>query len=162
MNNSGLFLGGVPTEPDVKKLIEAFPTLKPDDVVTHEEIAAIIGDTHRSSRFRTVVEAWRRALLKLHNIDTKAIRGVGYQVLQPMDRISASIKDYGAGTRKIVRSVGRARRVEMEKLTLEQQRVGEHAIRHMEATADHARRASKEIALKFSPQAQLPRAKPTF
>lgn len=160
MSKSGLFLGGVPTEPDVKRLIEAYSTLKPGDEITHAEMARTIDADERSNRYRTVVTAWRRQMLKLHNVDMQPIRGVGFRIIDGIERISASVKDYGGGVRKIVRSVGRARRVEMEKLTNEQQRVSEHALRHMEATADSARRASKEIASKFTPQAQLPRARP--
>lgn len=157
MNKTGLFLGGVPTESEVKKLIEAYASLRPGDEVTHEEIAKTIGVDRESHRYTTVTNAWRKQMLKLHNVDMCSIRGVGFRVLDGIGRVGASVKDYGTGVRKIVRSAGRLRRVEMEKLTNEQQRIGEHALRHMEATADAARRASKEIAVKFAPQAQLTR-----
>lgn len=160
MSKSGLFLGGVPTEPDVTKLIEAYSALRPGDEVAHDDLAAVIGVSKDSHRYTTVIGAWRKRLLKMHNIDLAPVRGVGFRVLEGMERINAGVKDYGGGVRKIARSEGRIRRVPQETLTQDQQRVSEHALRHISATVDAARRASKEIAVKFTPQAQLPRARP--
>lgn len=158
MSKTSLFLGGLPTEPDVKRLIEAFETPAEGRIIAHGEIGAIIGHDHRSNRYRSVVGAWRQQLLKLHNIELEAVPGVGYKALAPHERMTASIRGYGRGVRKIGRSVTSIRRVPVERLDADRKRVAEHATRHMEATLTQARADSKSIAFEFKPQDRLPRS----
>jgi alkylated DNA nucleotide flippase Atl1 len=157
MSKTGLFLGGVPTEPDVQRLIEAVPNLKPGDEVPYQDIASTIGEERNSSRYKTVVGRWRKQMRKLHNIDMKAIAGFGFRVLNANERVAAGVSDYGKNVRGVVRSEGRIRSAPAEAMNQQQQGVREHVLRHIGATVDAARRASKEIAVKFTPQAQLAR-----
>ena len=63
-----LFFGGVPTEPDVKKLHEAFGVPDRGAVVSHSEIAAVIGVYRDESRYWTVVNRWRKDIEQEHGI----------------------------------------------------------------------------------------------
>lgn len=159
MSKTGLFLGGVPTEPDVKRLTTAFPNLKPGDQISHKEIEEVIGVQHGSNRYVCVTGAWRKQLVKVGNLRLAAIPGIGFRVLDAMDRVTDNVKRYGRGAKQIRRAADDVRRIEIEKLPQEQQRTTEHVLRHMEATAEHLRKASKEIAIEFKPQASLPRVR---
>lgn len=160
MRDLKLVVGGMPTEPDVKRLIEAFPSPKIGEIITHQQIVSVIGAAPGSTRYRTVVTAWRRQLFRQHNIDTKAVPGIGIAFLTASERVTESIRGYSAHVRGIRRDVRRIRSVRAEELTDQQQRATEHATRHMEATLSQARTDSKAIAVQFTPQAQLPRVKP--
>lgn len=159
MAKHGLFLGGVPTEPDVRRLSEAFPMLKSGDEVHHEDVAKAIGVEPATGRYKSVTSAWRKHLLKVNNLRLSSIPGVGFRVLDGMDRITDDIKRYGRGAKQIRKAADDVRRVEIGKLPQNEQRTAEHVLRHMEASADHLRRASKEIAIEFKPQEQLPRVR---
>lgn len=160
MSKTGLFLGGVPTGPDVLRLIESFPDLKPGDEVTHERISSVIGQDRESNRYKSVVTAWRKKMFRDHNIDMEAVQNVGFRVLNSIERVSAGVKGVGKNVRGLVRSESRIRSAPAEQLSQQQQGVREHVLRHTGALVDSARRASKEIAVKFTPQAQLPRVRP--
>ena len=58
MTNTKIFLGGVPTEPDVTALNKAFPVseLLPGKFIEYSQISAVINVSPRSSRFKTVLD----------------------------------------------------------------------------------------------------------
>lgn len=59
---SGVFRGGVPIYPDLKRLLDRYATPDEGASIGYDDIASVIGASPSSSRFRTVVSAWRRAL----------------------------------------------------------------------------------------------------
>lgn len=146
-----VFFGGVPTAADVKKLKEALSAdLKVDQVIPHEQIEAVIALKRTTSRYRTVVSAWRRQLLDEQNVDLDSIAGVGYLVLTEPERVRVSIRDHRRGTRKVSRSVGRMARVRTETLPDAERVQAEHASRLMQGSLVALRSATKEIAVRFS------------
>lgn len=159
MGKHGLFFGGVPTEPDVRRLLSAFANIKAGDEIAHADVAKAIGAEPTTARYRSVTSAWRKHLLKVNNLRLSTVIGAGFRVLDGMERIADDIKRYGRGAKQIRKAADDVRSVEIGKLDQSQQRVAEHVLRHMETTADHLRKASKEIAIEFKPQDQLPRAR---
>jgi hypothetical protein len=112
-----VFFGGVPTEGDVKKLRETFKDISPGVAVTHAGISASISVEPKTSRYRTVVAAWRKSLMTIDNLDLVALPGIGYRCLTAPERVAESIKGFHQGTNKQVRSVQRTltiRRSELE------------------------------------------------
>lgn len=65
-----VYFGGVPTEPDVKKLLERFDVedMIPGHEIKYSEVSEVIGQPKEASRWRTVTTAWRRRLEKDRNI----------------------------------------------------------------------------------------------
>lgn len=84
MGKTTLFLSGVPTEPDVNTLINAYG-LTPDPAATipYADVAALIGVTVESHRFRTVTSAWRKALRPVRLI----ARDGAFRVATAKDRV---------------------------------------------------------------------------
>ena len=70
MTNTKIFLGGVPTEPDVTALNEAFPVseLLPGKFIEDSQISAVINVSPRSSRFKTVLDRWRKVAEREHGM----------------------------------------------------------------------------------------------
>ena len=60
--NNGLYFGGIPTEPDVKKLMEAYPeeSLIPGTEIPYSGVDAIIGVEYGNGRWQGVTNAWRK------------------------------------------------------------------------------------------------------
>ncbi len=105
---SKAYFGGMPTDLDVRKLIETFPELVEGACVTHDEIEAVIGVDRHSNRYRAITIAWRSKLLRDENMEIGAVNGVGFEVRTPEGRMSSSIKGFQSGTKKQLRSVKRA------------------------------------------------------
>ena len=77
-------VNGIPTRPDVKLLLKAFPELKRDgSVISHAEVEEVIGVHHKSNRYRSVVTAWRKVLESEQGIclDGMGAAGQGFVVL---------------------------------------------------------------------------------
>ncbi|KQP36110.1 hypothetical protein [Pseudorhodoferax sp. Leaf274] len=154
---SKVYFGGMPTEPDVKKLLAAFPDIQEGDEIAHEDIERVIGHKREDNRYRAVVAAWRKRLLNDENQDLGAVSGIGFKCLAPDERISRSVDGFQSGTRKQLRSVRRAQLVRTDDpiLTAKQDGMRRYGL----ALADQAAKMMKEIEPP-KPQAQMPRLVP--
>ena len=102
------FFGGLPTAMDVRQLVETFGQSPIEGrEITHEEVERVIGVARSASRYKSVTGAWRRHMLAEHNVDVGAVAGVGFRILRPDERVTASVKSFQGGTRKQMRSIKR-------------------------------------------------------
>lgn len=101
MSESKLFFGGVPVGPDVDLLERTFPDLKHEQVLTHDEIAAVIGCSRPSPRYWSVMKGWKDRLREDHNIEMSTVRSVGYQVMTNEQRVDAHIAKGTGGFKAI-------------------------------------------------------------
>lgn len=155
-------IGGVPTSPEVKRLLAAFPDPQPGTTISHADIETVLNLSRDSSRYRTIITAWRRQLLLEQNIDIDALSGVGFYVPAPFERVTISTRDFRRGIGRVGKAVRRISRVPMERLTNEEQVKAEHTRRRMEATLSEGRSATKEIAIRLAPLEQSPRVRPSI
>jgi len=102
MSDGNVFFGGVPTEPDVRKLVDRFGTPEPG-IIAHEDVEAVLGHGRLTSRYRTVVWVWRRRLFRQSNIDMIAEPGVGFRVLTSGERVDVCVRDLGQTVTKLRR-----------------------------------------------------------
>ena len=109
---SKMFFGGMPTGPDVRKLMKAFAALSEGDEITHESVESVLEIVRRDSRYKTVTTAWRRQLLKDRNIELAAIANIGFRALTPSERVSGAVAGIRYGVRKVARSVNKVTSVE--------------------------------------------------
>lgn len=128
-NNPTVFGSGVPTEPDVKRLAEKFGTPDIGASITYDEISDTIKESRESSRFHSVVSAWRKSLYRNQNIVLRAVPGVGFEVMDASSRILHC----GAKVKRHLRGVGRAAdiadRTDGSKLTPDLAKVRDHLVR---------------------------------
>lgn len=62
------FKGGIPTKPDVDRLVARFGTPAEGDVIAYADIAQTIQEAIRSHRYCTVVESWRKRMFRMHSL----------------------------------------------------------------------------------------------
>lgn len=140
---------GIPTEADVRKLVDKFGTPEPGTIISWDKIETALGIKKESNRFRTVVVSWRKQLWNQHNCLMSAKRGEGLECLDPRGRVANSAGSYKSGLRKIGRASRIVERTNTEGLTPDDRRV-----------ADHIRNAGAAIRLLAATKAkELPPAK---
>jgi len=102
--NQKMFFGGVPTEPDIKKIKTEYPTnvLTPGKKIAYAEIERLIGVGKREHRFKTVTSQWRKEVEKEVNIIIGCDPGEGFRVLNEPEKVDLSSSK--------TRSAGRAAR----------------------------------------------------
>lgn len=101
-----LFFGGLPTEIDVRKL-EALGDLPVGREISHEEIEALLELDRNAGRYHSVTGAWRKAKLR-DGTEIGAVSGVGFRVLNEVERVDGGVKGVQQGMRKQLRSIKRA------------------------------------------------------
>jgi|SRR5688572_17030408 len=138
-----IFQGGVPTGPDVTKLMELDP--QPGMSLSYEEIERAIGLRYGDARFNTVIESFRKRLFRERLLQTKRAGGAIHFLTND------GAHDEGrARVKKIGRQAGRHRikvdAIDARDLTSERQTV--HALLRREAQAmlDAAQQAEKALA----------------
>lgn len=137
----GCIVKGLPTGPDVRKLMDTID-LAPDVVVSHERIADLISAKHGSDRYCVVVGAWKRRVFREHGLQIASERGVGYRVLTASGAISAAVNDFGRATKKIGRTAVHVAAIDGRQLPDAERHRLDHVRReiHMAAAAAKATR----------------------
>jgi hypothetical protein len=100
---------GIPTEPDVRKLMTAFGVPNEGELLSHESISRVIECDHKSHRYRSVTIAWRKKLQYDHNVVLIAERAYGFRVATPDDRVEHGHSKLRSGqriTRRAYRVIG--------------------------------------------------------
>lgn len=153
---SKLFFGGVPTEPDVKKLIDAYGVPQPG-MIPYADVAAVIGLDPKSTRWRSVTDAWRFRLRRENNIEVRAIPGMGFKVLTEQERIPDTYVALRQTARVAREANRRAVSIDSARLNDVDRTKRDHLCR---ATAMVATSTSTEvgsIAAALKPPPQMPR-----
>lgn len=153
---SKAYFGGLPTQPDVNRLNEAF-ALKVGDEIRHEQIEAVLGVSRNSNRYRTVTNAWRNNR-RMYGLELGSVTGVGFRVLDPAERIDRGYADVRSGVRKQLRAIDRTSAVITDDPALQKKQEVLH--RYGLAVRREATEMRKQIEPP-KPQAQLPRAAPS-
>lgn len=104
---SKLFLGGIPTAPDVKRIRETLGDLPEGSEIPHSWIEEIINCKSDSSRYRSVTMVWRKTVLREQNIEIDAVPGVGFRVLVGAERINRNYSKFRSASKLQGRAVRR-------------------------------------------------------
>lgn len=141
----GLFLGGIPTRPDVKKIMEHFKNLSVGQEIEDAEIMAITDLVPKTSRYQAVTSAWRRQVLNEMNLFVAREHGK-FKILTSPERIT---KETGRLTHGL-RQVGRSARLTAMVPASELDDIGkarqEHNLRKAHFVLEAAKSAPAEIA----------------
>lgn len=101
MGKTMIFGGGVPTAPDVKKLVDSIGIPKEGDVVAYTQLEKLLRLNRDSFRFRTVLNAWKRKLFAENNVLMTSVPTVGYKAADPSERIVDSKSRVRSGFKKV-------------------------------------------------------------
>jgi len=102
MDRKMTFRGGLPYQPDVRALEEAFSELNEGEEILYEAIEGILKCSRTSCRFDGVITSWRHRLIRERDIDTKRT-GTGVRILFPHERMEEADADILSGFRKAKR-----------------------------------------------------------
>jgi hypothetical protein len=142
---TNIFSGGIPTAPDVKTLITTFGIPAPKTTVTHDDIAKAIGTTTISGRYRTVVNAWRKALYEEHNVLMVAVFGIGFSAADPDVRVDVCVKNQKSAIKHVKKSVDVLTRTNVKELTTINMRLRDHMLHVGSAFVNAHRNVRKQI-----------------
>ena len=151
---SKLFLGGIPTAPDVKKLREAFDGLEVGAEISHQEVEEITDCDRKSSRYRSVTTAWRKEVLRELNVQIESVPGEGFRILNATERLIHGHKRFSEGTRKQARSIRRVSMIPDKELTQIERSKRDHMQRIGAKIIEHATDFAKQLEAP-APQAQV-------
>jgi hypothetical protein len=98
--NKQSFFGGIPTEPDIRKLRETFRASEmfPGKTINYDDVSKIINTPANSSRFKTVTNRWRKLVEQEDGLIIGTVPGEGFKVLDEAEKLNLSVsKLKGAG-----------------------------------------------------------------
>lgn len=106
MSKKNIFIGGIPTSPDVRKIRQKYPDkdLEVGATIEYEKIASLIGEKVGSYRFKTVTSSWRKVVEKESAIFIGTNPGVEFVVLNEREKLDLA----GAKYRHSLRASRRA------------------------------------------------------
>ncbi len=157
-DDSSIFRGGVPYAPDRARLDIAFPSLRPGDRISYDDIGEVIKSRWPSDRFWGVVDSWRNHLERDRDLHVACDPGTALLVLtaeQATDHHLSRYKSHGRGIGRSARSLMRVDRNQI------QDEATKHRLDH--ARFITARTAAvyladrKELAKEWSAPASLPK-----
>jgi hypothetical protein len=96
--------GGIPTDIDVRRLLDRFGVPKPGTIITYKEIGAVLKLSHKDSRFWSVTCAWRNQLWRQNNRVSSAIPNEAFEFLDSHQRVAFTEKKAKEGIRKVVKA----------------------------------------------------------
>ena len=123
-----LFFGGLPTEPDVKKLRAEFPDneLRPGKTISYEDVERVIGVSYGQPRFATVTNQWRKMVEKETNIIIGTKPGEAFVVLSEPEKVGLSGEQLRKAGKRARRAWVIAQRVDRVALSEEERRRLDH------------------------------------
>lgn len=137
---------GRSTSVEVDALIKKYPSLKAGDKISYEELSKIVGAEKGTSRFASVVNAWRKRLDHEYNTVLGCIPNTGFEVLENSKRIDRSSKGVRYGLRKIDRSSRLAARTDESGLTESELKIRDHLARIGASLVSIAQTESKKLS----------------
>lgn len=155
MSESNLFLGGIPTDIELKALLDKFGAPDPG-LISYSEIEQAVNVDRDTHRFRTIVTRWRKKLFRDYNIDTAAAKNEGIRILTEPERVDESESAFGRSAKGIVRAHVRVRSVRSETLDTRTLKKHEHLVRATLVATDAIKTAARDYARALGPKEQRP------
>lgn len=141
---SKLFFGGVPTGPEVDRLMNAI-SLEAGARVSYEQVEKITGVRATEHRFRTVTSAWRKRVFREKALEIKAEGGF-FVILTADEALTNGITSFHKVGRALGRASVKVSVINETELSSERASTKRLLQKEIGAVADAARRAAKEIA----------------
>jgi hypothetical protein len=138
-----LYFGGIPTGPDVDKLMAAFD-LAPGVTAPYSEIEALIGLDRHQSRFRTITNVWRKRCLRDRGLESVA-EGTAFRFLTADQALDQRVNDLHRIGRMTGRSLTKAGFIDPDSLSSPQRVEKLRLVRREAAALLAAAQASAKV-----------------
>lgn len=124
MSNSRVYHAGIPTDVDVNKIRDAYPDshLRAGQIIPYSEVESLLQENKNSNRWKSVTSKWRRTVESETGVIIGVERGVGFKVLQEIEKLDLCGTKLKSATRMAKRSYQVASRVVTRGLSEEQRR----------------------------------------
>jgi hypothetical protein len=146
-----MYFGGIPTAPDVDRIIEQYPIdkLEPGMQITYQTIAGIINQDIKSYRWKTVTSAWRKKIESDYNIiiDPDELEPETFVVLFEGGKVRLSRKKLRTSGRIARRSYEISARVDVKKLSDDEKKNHDFNVYKAAAVIASAQLRSKQPSL---------------
>jgi hypothetical protein len=122
MANDHLHFGGVPTDPDIRRIRQEHPdhTLTPGTLIRYEDVERLIQTGRDTARFRTVTDKWRRQVEdETGSVVIGTEPGLGFKVLTEAEKLNLGYDKLRSAARSARRSYVVAGRVSVSQLSEE-------------------------------------------
>ena len=109
---------GIPRGNQAEKLIAMFVESggHAGTIFKHDDLAALIGVPHASTRYRSILTLARRLFLERYGIKFAAIPSVGLRIPTGDEQLKTSVNEVRIGFRKVRRAVDTASRIDDKRL----------------------------------------------
>lgn len=150
MSNRGASIAaismGMPVDPDVRRLMDAFPDIEEGQVISNDDIAEVIGVDYGSNRFRTVRDNWIKRVESVRRYLLAPVRGQGVERLPENRRMDHAASKVRRGIRGIGRGAAAHARVERSLLNAAEQKTYDHRSMVIGRMSEDAKRSAKELS----------------
>jgi hypothetical protein len=155
-----LFLGGRPTEPEVRMLLEKFKGVDRGDIIRAEDLEEALGIERKASRFRVVIEAFKKALDRQRGFALRWEKGVGLRVLKEGERARHGAEMARTGARRMGRGAAVVAKASPALMSEKERDVNMRTGRLLNAALESMRGTMRDLVQTFDPPKQLPRLVP--
>jgi len=141
---SKLFFGGVPTGPEVDRLMKGL-TIEAGARIPYETVEQLTGVRVNESRFLSVTNAWRKRVFREKALEVKA-EGKCFLILTPDEALTSGIAAFHRVGRALGRTNVKVSVINETQLSPERASTKRLLQREIGLVSDAARKAAKEIA----------------
>ncbi len=106
--DSTLHFGGIPTDPQVRRLRERYGDIQAlrGTTIRHEDIEDLIGEERGGSRYKTITDRWRRQVERETGVVISGqgeALGIGFRVLTDAEQVRFGVGQRVSAGRRILR-----------------------------------------------------------
>jgi hypothetical protein len=148
------------TDADVSLLLTVFPDLIPDGRrITHEQLESVLKMSRLNSRYRTVVNRWRKLLFIERRVylDGRIGDGTGFAVLTPDEMVRFANREVRSAGRKLKKAIAVASAPNDDELSVGMLRYRQLLEAAAVRIAQEHRSALRAVSKALEPMKQLPR-----
>ena len=157
----GVFRGGIPYGPDIRKLDEAFPitALNEGTLVPHTDLEEACGYKRGTSRYYALIRSWTAHQKHQNGVFMRWEQRQGLRVMDPAGLLLHVEKKIGQGMRQTVRAIRVLPWVDRKRLDELGQRRLDHQNRIADGLTAAMNTAKRELAVELAPIKSLPKPK---
>lgn len=82
------YFRGVPTEPSIQKLRDAYPEMKIGDRIPYSAVERLIGCKRESFRFKTITARWRKLIEHERDLVIGVVPTIGFEILDDPQKLN--------------------------------------------------------------------------
>ena len=82
------YFRGIPTEPSIQKLRDAYPGMKIGDRILYSDVERLIGCKRESFRFKTITARWRRLIEHERDLVIGVVPTIGFEILDNQQKLN--------------------------------------------------------------------------